>query len=221
MHTHRCPAAPRGGPASPLGEINAIARSRQGSLSGGKAAGSCKHDASATDPHSRPRVPRPAQWLRAPMPALLAPARASSARGRAGGMDAFGRAVLAMAQNPRAGTAPPHRFLFASCWASRASARARGGMPSRRSCSAIGPPFEVRAGASARVARAAPVRPLMPSDLARAFPRASICCGQPPCRGKLCGRVLPAIPKLSRRSTAALRQRHLTRSGSDSYQMPA
>ena len=88
----------------------AIARSRQGSLSGGTTADSSTYDASATDPRSRPRVPRLAQWLRALLPALLAPARARSARARAGGMDAFGRAVSATAQTPRADTAPPHRL---------------------------------------------------------------------------------------------------------------
>ena len=194
---------------------------RQGSLSGGKTADSCTHDESATDPHSRPRVPRPAQWLWALMPALLAPARARSARGRAGGMDAFGRAVSAMAPNPRPGTAPPHRLVFAACWASRGSARARGGMPSRRSCSA---PRPAPRGARRCFCASCPRRSCPPAHaphLARAFPRASTCCGQPPCRGKLCGRVLPVIPKLSSRSTAALRQRHIMRSGSELYQMPA
>ena len=234
----RC--APRGPSLSARRNINAIARPRQGSLSGGETADSSTYDASATHPRSRPLEPRPAQWLRALLPALLAPARARSARGRAGGMDAFGRAVSAMAQTPRAGTAPPHRLVFASCWASRGSARARGACPrgwhgrprgacprARGACPRgkhgrpFDSPLEVRAGASARVACAASVRPLMPLTW-RSHSRAlAFLAASPHCRGKLCGRVLPVIPKLSRRSTAALSQTHIQRIGSDSYQMPA
>ena len=197
----------------------AIARSRQGSLSGGTTADSSTYDASATDPRSRPRVPRLAQWLRALLPALLAPARARSARARAGGMDAFGRAVSATAQTPRADTAPPHRLVFASCSASRGSARARAACLRGKHGRRLDPSLEVRAGVSARVACAAFVRPPMPltcRSRALAFLAAS-----PRCRGKLCGRVLPIIPKLPRRSTAALSQQQLQRSGSESYQMPA
>ena len=201
------------------------------SLSGGK--GSVREACQAGRPltvartTNRPLIRIPARGCLAlrsgcgPAPALLAPARARSARSRAGGMDAFGRAVSAMAPNPRPGTAPPHRLVFAACWASRGSARARGGMPSRRSCSA---PRPAPRGARRCFCASCPRRSCPPAHaphLAREFPRASTCCGQPPCRGKLCGRVLPVIPKLSSRSTAALRQRHIMRSGSELYQMPA
>lgn len=95
------------------------------------------------------------------------------------------------------------------------------GMPSRKAWSAFRPALRgVRRCFCASCLRRfrppahASVRP--PAHAALAFLAAS-----PHCRGELCGRVLPVIPKLSRRSTAALSQTHIQRIGSESYQMPA